>query len=209
VSLFARAWLRIAPVADARGAREHRARMLEGLRGTVVEVGCGQGLNFAHYPPEVERVVAVEPDALLRAAAVEAAGARVEVHDGVAEALPAGDGEADAVIFCLVLCSVPDQAAALAESRRVLRPGGELRFYEHVVAERGPGRWALQAADRSGLWPALAGGCHPARDTAAAIRAAGFEIPECDRFTFRAGAVAPPIPHVLGRAVASGRARAV
>jgi SAM-dependent methyltransferase len=193
-------WLRIAPIADARGAREHRRQLVAGLSGTVVEVGCGQGLNFDLYPEAVTRVLALEPDATLREAAVAAAPPRVDVRDGVAEAIPLGDGEADAVVFSLVLCSVPDQATALAEASRVLRAGGELRFYEHVVADRGPGRWALQLLDHSGLWPALGGGCHPARDTGAAIRAAGFELASCDRFAFRAGAVAPPIPHILGSA---------
>ena len=201
MSWFGRAWLRIAPLADARGARAHRQRLVAGLGGTVVEVGAGAGLNFALYPDAVTRVVALEPDATLRSAAVRAADARVEVLDGVAEALSLGDGEADAVVFSLVLCSVRDQAVALAEAHRVLRAGGELRFYEHVVAAGGIGRLALQAADRSGVWPALAGGCHPARDTVAAIRASGFAVNTHEHFTFRAGAVSPPIPHVLGRAV--------
>lgn len=198
MSRFGRMWLRLAPMADARGARAHRRRLVQGLSGVVVEVGAGAGLNFDLYPAAVTRVLALEPDATLRAAALEAATGRVEVRDGVAEAIPLGDGEADAVVFALVLCTVPDQAVALAEARRVLGPGGELRFYEHVVAERGPARLALRFADHSGLWPAVGGGCHPARDTATAIRTAGFEIGDCDRFTFRAGAVAPPIPHILG-----------
>lgn len=201
MSWFARLWLKAAPVADARGAREHRRRLVDGLSGVVVEVGSGQGLNFDLYPAAVERVLALEPEPMLRAEAQRAAPARVEVRDGVAESIPLADGEADAVVFSLVLCSVNEQAAALAEARRVLRPGGELRFYEHVVAERGLGRLALVAADRSGVWPAVAGGCHPARDTLAAIRAAGFEVRSHERFPFRAGAVAPPIPHVLGAAV--------
>jgi ubiquinone/menaquinone biosynthesis C-methylase UbiE len=201
MSAFGRAWLRMAPIADARGAREHRRRLVSGLSGFVVEVGAGAGLNFDLYPDQVTRVLALEPDAVLRAAAERAAGERVDVRDGVAEALPVADSEADAVVFSLVLCSVPDQAVALAEARRALRTGGELRFYEHVVAEHGLARLALQAADRSGVWPAVAGGCHPARDTAAAIREAGFERLTHERFTFRAGAVSPPIPHVLGTAI--------
>lgn len=201
MSFFGRMWLKAAPVADARGAREHRRRLVAGLSGTVVEVGAGAGLNFELFPEALTRVVALEPDATLRKAAVQAAGARVEVLDGVAEALPLGDGEADAVVFSLVLCSVDDQAVALAETRRVLRPGGELRFYEHVVSAGGIGRLALQAVDRSGVWPALSGGCHPARDTVAAIRAAGFAVDAHERFAFRAGAISPPIPHVLGVAV--------
>jgi SAM-dependent methyltransferase len=97
-----------------------------------------------------------------------------------------------------VLCSVPDQARALAELRRVLRPGGELRFYEHVIAERQPMRAILRLADHSRLWPTLYGGCHPARDTAAAIEAAGFTIERCERFGFRASALEPSVPHILG-----------
>jgi ubiquinone/menaquinone biosynthesis C-methylase UbiE len=188
----------MAATMDARGAAEHRARMLAGLSGTVVEVGAGSGSNFAHYPPEVERVIAVEPDPQLLAVAREAADDRVSLSAGVAESLPVGDGEVDAVVHSLVLCSVPDPAVALAEARRVLRPGGELRFYEHVVPERGFGRAAFRAADRSGIWPAIAGGCHCARDTEAAIRAAGFSIREHDRFSFRGGALSPAAPFILG-----------
>ena len=130
---------RCAARADARGAAEHRRRLVAGLSGRVIEVGAGHGANFAHYPAGVTEVVAVEPEPTLRGLAEKAARAaavRVSVLDGTAEALP-GDGY-DAAVTSLVLCSVPDQATALAEIRRVLRPGGELRFYEHVVPEGGP-----------------------------------------------------------------------
>lgn len=196
-------WLRAAPAMDARGAAEHRARLLEGLQGVVVEVGAGAGSNFAHYPDAVTRVIAVEPDETLLAAAQAAAGPRIEVSEGVAEALPLGDGEADAVVMSLVLCTVPEPATALAEARRVLRPGGELRFYEHVIPHGGAARLGAVLADRSGLWPALAGGCHPARDTEASIRAAGFEVTTRERFPFRGSALSPPIPFVLGTAAVS------
>jgi hypothetical protein len=93
---------------------------------------------------------------------------------------------------------VPDQDSALAELHRVLRPGGELRFYEHVIPRSQPMRVVLQAADRSGLWPAIAGGCHPARDTGAAIEAAGFELERCERFGFSASTIEPSVPHILG-----------
>jgi SAM-dependent methyltransferase len=198
MSWFARMWPRVVARLDERGGAEHRARLLAGLSGTVVEVGAGIGSNFAHYPAAVTRVVAIEPEPELRAQAAAAADARIEVSDGVADSLPLGDGEADAVVFSLVLCSVPDQASALAEARRVLRAGGELRFYEHVVPRGGLRRAAIVAVDRSGIWPALAGGCHPARDTEAAIRAAGFTIREHERFPFSGGALEPSIPHVIG-----------
>ena len=82
----------------------------------------------------------------------------------------------------------------------MLRPGGELRFYEHVIARRQPKRALSQLADRTGAWPALAGGCHVARDTEAAISAAGFVIERCDRIEFRSAAFAPRLAHILGAA---------
>jgi ubiquinone/menaquinone biosynthesis C-methylase UbiE len=193
---------RCADRADARGAAQHRRRLVAGLSGRVIEVGAGHGANFAHYPATVSEVVAVEPEPTLRALAEQAARSapvRVNVVAGTAEQLP---GERyDAAVTSLVLCSVPDQARALAEIRRVLRPGGELRFYEHVVPKGGPKRWLLQAVDRSGLWPKLAAGCHPARETAAAIAAAGFGLQECERIEFRAAPIEPTIPYILGVAV--------
>jgi ubiquinone/menaquinone biosynthesis C-methylase UbiE len=104
-------------------------------------------------------------------------------------------------VASLVLCTVPDPAAALAELHRVIRPGGELRFYEHVLAKQ-PGLARLQrAAERSGFWPLVGGGCHPARDTEAAIREAGFEIESCDRFDFRPALVELVVqPRILGKA---------
>ena len=120
---------------------------------------------------------------------------------GVADRLPLADQSVDAAVASLVLCSVPDQDRALAELRRVLRPGGQLRFYEHVIANCQPRRMLLQAADHSGLWPHIAGGCHPARDTSAAIERNGFTIQSCDRIMFAASRLEPSIPHILGRAI--------
>ncbi|HET8672493.1 MAG TPA: class I SAM-dependent methyltransferase [Thermoleophilaceae bacterium] len=198
---FARMYLRVSKRMDQRGASDHRRRLLEGLSGRVAELGAGNGLNFAHYPGTVTEVIAVEPEPTLRAAAEEAAAkapVTVTVRAGTADALPLADGEVDSAVASLVLCSVPDQARALSELHRVVRPGGELRFYEHVIANRQPKRAILQFAERSGLWPKLAGGCHPARDTGAAIEAAGFEIERCERFGFKASAFEPSIPHILG-----------
>jgi len=198
---FARMYLRSARTAEARGATEHRRRLLEGLHGTVLELGAGHGLNFPHYPSAVTEVIAVEPEPTLRAEAAEAATRApvpVRVIAGVADELPLADASADAAVASLVLCSVPDQETALSELRRVMRPGGELRFYEHVVANCQPKRLFLQALDHSGLWPRVAGGCHPARDTAAAIARAGFELEACDRLQFSAAPFQPKIPHILG-----------
>ena len=197
---------------DEHGVAEHRRAAVAGLSGRVIEVGAGNGRMFTHYPATVTEVVAVEPEVHLRAAAARVAPARVTVVDGLAEDLPGRDGEFDAAVTALVLCSVPSQDAALAEIRRVLRPGGELRFFEHVAA---PAPGALRRVQRivdATLWPPLMGGCHTGRDTAAAIARAGFTITAISRFTFpAAGPVGPAGPHILGRAARSAlpEARAV
>lgn len=177
--VFARLYAALSPRAEARGMAAERKATVEGLEGRVLEVGAGSGLMFPHYPREVTAVVATEPEPYLRRRAELAARRApvpVTVGDAAAEHLPFGDGEFDAVVFALVLCSVRDQAAALAEARRVLAPGGQVRFLEHV---RPHGRWGRRVAtalDASGAWPLLGGGCHLARDTGAAIRDAGFDI---------------------------------
>ena len=204
---FARAYLRGAPRAEQRGGTEHRRELLRGLSGVVIEPGCGQGLNFVLYPTSVTEVVGVEPEPTLRAAALEMtkqAPVPVRVLPGQADALPVADASADAVVASLVLCSVPDQARALAEFHRVLKPGGELRFYEHVIANRQPLRAVLQVLDHSRLWPTLGAGCHPARDTLGAIQQAGFSVVGSKRFGFAALAWQPKIPHVLGIAKPTG-----
>jgi ubiquinone/menaquinone biosynthesis C-methylase UbiE len=198
--LFARVYARLSHVAEARGQAGHRRRLLDGLRGRVLEAGAGNGLNFAHYPPEVGEVVAVEPEAHLRSLAEQAATqARicVTVIDGTASALPLDDASFDAAVASLVLCSVPDQPAALAELRRVLRPGGELRFYEHVVSPD-PRLARMQRVADATFWPHIAGGCHAARDTSAAIAAAGFVVEQQERFPFKPSPLTPAVPHVLG-----------
>jgi SAM-dependent methyltransferase len=198
---FARMYLRSAASAEERGATEHRRRLLERLSGTVVEIGAGHGLNFKLYPPEVTEVVAIEPEPTLRSqaeTAAERANVPIRVLAGVADELPLADGTADAAVASLVLCSVPAQQDALAEIRRVLRPSGELRFYEHVIPRCQPKRLLLQVIDHSGLWPRIAGGCHPARDTTEAIMQAGFDIEEIERFGFSAQRFEPLIPHILG-----------
>jgi ubiquinone/menaquinone biosynthesis C-methylase UbiE len=198
--LFARIYMRMTSGRRNRGEDEHRERLLAGLSGRVIEVGAGNGLNFTLYPPEVERVLAVEPEPLLREAALresKSAPVEIEVIGGVAAALPVPDASQDAAIASLVLCSVSNQEQALAELRRVLKPGGELRFYEHVVSHK-PLAARLQRLADATFWPRVAGGCHMARDTDKAIEAAGFSVERVERFPFSPGAIVPSLPHILG-----------
>src|SRR6476620_2155797 len=112
---------------DKAGGADNRRELLAGLTGRVVELGAGVGSNFEHYPEGVSEVVAYEPEPFLRAEAEKAAAAApvpVRVVYGEADRLPGADGEFDAGIASLVLCSVPDQRTALAELHRVIRPGG-------------------------------------------------------------------------------------
>ncbi|MGI8414155.1 MAG: class I SAM-dependent methyltransferase [Solirubrobacteraceae bacterium] len=200
--IFARMYTRMSAKAEERGGAEHRDRLLVGLAGRVVEVGAGNGLNFAHYPEAVSEVLAVEPEPYLREQAREAAeraAVTIQIVDGLAEAIPAEDGTFDAGVASLVLCTVPDQSRALAELYRVIRAGGELRFYEHVVARDGIPA-ALQRVADATLYPRLSGGCHLARDTGSAVERAGFTIESCDRFAFTPMPTPPTIPHILGAA---------
>jgi SAM-dependent methyltransferase len=186
--------------------RELRRKLLAGVRGTVIELGSGDGRSFEHYPPAVERVLAVEPDATARLAAEERARAvevPIEVVGGVAEALPAADGSFDVGVMMGVLCSVPDPPAALAELRRVLVPSGELRFWEHVRSRNRAFRLLQRSLDRL-FWTNALGGCETIRDTEAAITAAGFRIESVDRgFHSSSLLTITSAPYILG--VARGR----
>lgn len=194
--VFARAWdvlMRIAPPQEKRNRRE----LVAPASRIVLEVGAGTGVNFDRYRSAAQ-VVAVEPEpTMARKARRRATGSPVPVHvlRGVAESLPFRDEAFDTVILCNVLCSVADPARAAAELRRVLRPRGTVRFYEHVRS-LSPGAGRVQDAIQP-VWGAMAAGCHPNRDPVATLRRAGFEV------RYRRLSVGPPSPvrpHVLGTA---------
>ncbi|HWG23583.1 class I SAM-dependent methyltransferase [Actinospica sp.] len=199
---------------DRGGFAAYRDRFLAGLSGQVLEIGAGSGLNFTHYPPEVERVVAVEPEARMRELARQAAAEAsvpVEVVDGVAEDLSSFAGQFDAAVCSLVLCSVPDQCAALAQLRSVLRRQegsevGEVRLLEHVRAD-GRKLAGVQRALDATVWPWIGAGCHCSRDLTKAIAPAGLAVKSAERFKFPpTGPTMPTSPHMLITAVPERRA---
>ena len=200
--IFARFYERLSRVME-RDVGGQRDDLLAGLSGRVLEIGAGNGMNFRHYPSTVDEVVALEPEPYLREKAKKAAGeapVRVSVGETAAYPLPLEDGSVDAAIASLVLCTVPDPAAALAELQRVLRPGGELRFMEHVRSQRPRKARLQQRLDRSGIWPRVGGGCHCSRDTVAAIEAAGFTVDHVHSFELGPSWFVTN-PHVIGMAL--------
>lgn len=198
-SLFRTAFTRLSPTMDRRGGAHHRQQLLAQVTGTVVEIGAGTGATFSHYGPKVKVVRAIEPDLFLRTKAQAAArevAADITVIDGTADSLPFDSATADWVVCSLVLCSVPDQVAALSEIRRVLKPNGQLAFYEHVRSSH-----AVLAVLEDLLtvpWATVAGGCHPNRDTLQAIVDAGFEMSSVYRFGFSPHPGLPRVSHLMG-----------
>jgi len=174
--LFAWFYERLSSLPDRFGSDQMRSRLVSGVTGRVLEVGVGNGLTLRHYDPAAQ-VVAIEPDPNMLRHAIpraKAANARVSLIAADGEQLPFKPASFDAVVVCLVLCSIPDASAALAELHRVIKPGGRLHFVEHVRAE---GSRAAAFQDWiDPYWSHAFGGCHPTRDTAGTLRKAGFKI---------------------------------
>jgi ubiquinone/menaquinone biosynthesis C-methylase UbiE len=179
VFAFAYSWF--ARLGDKGEMGELRTDLVGRSFGTVVEIGAGTGLNFHHYPEGVE-VFATEPDRHMFRRAEKAAArtnGAVTLKRAPAESLPFPDESVDVVVSTLVLCSVRDQAVTLAEVRRVLRPGGALLLLEHVRSQ--DPAMAAKQDKREPSHVRFAGGCHPNRDTLAAVATADFDISDVNR----------------------------
>lgn len=198
---FARLWTAMSGH-ETDEMRTLRRENLAGLRGRVLEVGAGTGTNFAHYPPAVTEVVAVEPERRLAAHARDAAAhapVPVTVSTESVEEFSAGV-PFDAVVCSLVLCSVDDVDGVLRQLFSMLRPGGELRYLEHIAGTGARAR--LQRFADATVWPRLLGNCHTHRHTETAIIDAGFEVETARReWLFPAWAPLPVAELALGRAV--------
>ena len=197
---FAHVWPVVA-AHETAAVRALRRENLAGLSGRVLEIGAGAGTNFANYPPAVEQVVAIEPERRLAARArVAAAAAAVPVVVIASTVEAFSDGEPfDAVVCSLVLCSVRDAAGVLQRLYSLLRPGGELRYLEHVASAGARGRFQ-QFVDAT-LWPRLFGNCHTHRDTERVILDAGFEVDASRReWTLPVWAPLPVSELAVGRA---------
>lgn len=180
--LFAAFYDRALSHAEQEELGDHREEVVAQASGRVLEIGAGTGLNLTHYGDGVSDLVLSEPFGPMATrlrAKLGANGPAADVVEASAERLPFEDDSFDAVISTLVLCTVDDQEAALAEAARVLRPGGRLLFIEHVRADEGRlARWQ----DRlHGPWFALGHGCHCNRDTEAAIDRSPLVIERIER----------------------------
>ena len=161
---------------------KQRAKVVPHAQGRVLELGIGMGLNLSFYDPDkVTSVTGIDPTLELRVIA-EAAPRDprlvVSVEDGTAEALPFEAASFDTVVCTFTLCSVCTPDAALAEARRVLKPGGTLLFCEHGLApDADVAKWQRRIEP---VWKRIAGGCHLTRPVASAIEAAGFRMQRVD-----------------------------
>ena len=203
--IFAALYDRLLHGAEVAGLADRRHALLAGLEGEVLEIGAGTGLNLAHYPASVTRLVLVEPDPhmarrLRDRVATQPSPLATEVIEAPAESLPFGDDSFDAVVSTLVLCTVDSPQRAVLEIARVLRPGGRLRLLEHVRDPNSARRARVQdLLERPWGW--LAGSCHPNRDTRATLDACGFDTTAVEDVEFdAAGPIVKPL--IVGSAAA-------
>lgn len=178
---------RFMAVTEEACLRSWRRELLAGVSGEVLEIGAGTGASLPAYGPAITRLVLAEPDGAMRRlleAKLASAGSRATIVPASVDALPFPDASFDAVASFLVLCSVADLDAALAEILRVLRPNGRFVFLEHVAAESNPRRLRWQRR-MTPLWRLAAGNCHLARTTAEDIGRAGFVIESLRRESIR------------------------
>jgi ubiquinone/menaquinone biosynthesis C-methylase UbiE len=181
----------------------HKKILFSEIRGNVLEIGAGTGINLSYMPREVDWT-GIEPNPHMHRYIFEKAaflGMEVDVRTERAESLSLPGDLYDVVICTLVLCSVPDPSAALKQVLRVLKPGGKMLFIEHVAASEGAMLRSAQRAIRP-LWRMLAGGCHPDRETGRLIMAAGFSSVDIEPFEASLPWTIRIIkPHIMGSAV--------
>ncbi|HET8862310.1 MAG TPA: class I SAM-dependent methyltransferase [Solirubrobacterales bacterium] len=188
---------------EEAGLRERRREVLSAAWGRTIDIGAGTGANLGLFPDAVEDLVMAEPDPhmikRLRQKLSES-GSGIELVEAGAEGLPFADSSFDTAVFTLVLCTVPNPRAALAEAARVLKPGGQLLFVEHVRAQDpGVARWQDRLETP---WRVFADGCHCNRDTVASIDASPLTL---DSVELGELPKSPPItrPLAWGRATRS------
>ena len=170
-----------------------RREVVRPATGRVLELGVGTGQNLPYYPPGT-RVIAIEPDpAMLDRARPRACAAEAKVYlvAGAGETLPFPDDVFDEVVATLVFCTVRSPTLSLAEVRRVLKPGGRLRFMEHVRSE--DPRWAKLQDVLTPVWRVIADGCCPNRATVASIKGAGFGVEALEQYPFGPYPVRPQV----------------
>jgi ubiquinone/menaquinone biosynthesis C-methylase UbiE len=179
---FTAAYDRGLKATEEAGLRQMRREVLAEAKGRTIDIGAGTGLNLELFPPAVSELVLAEPGPhMLKKLRAKLSGSARDASavQSPAEKLPFEDASFDTAVFTLVLCTVPDPAAALAEAARVLRPGGKLLFVEHVRSEDpGLARWQ-DRLERP--WRFLGDGCHCNRDTVAAIEASPFLLEHVER----------------------------